>query len=185
MAKTLDLAYLGDPILRKKAEEISEVTDEIRELIDDMITTMDVSDGIGLAAPQIKRSIRLFVICPYYKTEDGEWEKGEVTVFINPKLTEPDLDDLVNMEEGCLSIPGIHGIVTRPDAVTVEALDRDGNPFKKRYQGMEARIIMHENDHLNGVLFPDRMDKRDRKEIEPKLALLKKKLEAASKKDRQ
>ena len=169
---------LGDPVLKKGTEEVSEFNEELAEIVENMIDTMYRDNGIGLAAPQVGISKKIIVVDPTFGDDENALRD-----MINPEIIET--GDECELEEGCLSIPDIHGMVTRPDAVTVEALDRDGNPFKKRYQGMEARIIMHENDHLNGVLFPDRMSKQDRKEIEPKLALLKKKLATPPKKDRQ
>ncbi len=184
MGKVLPLAYYGEPVLRRKADEITEVNAEIRELIDDMKATLEEQNGLGLAAPQVHRSLRLFLIWPDYEDEKGEWTKGELTVFINPKLSQPG-NDYDTVEEGCLSIPGVHGYVDRPTSITVEALDEEGNLFTRSYKGMEARIVMHENDHINGVLYPDRMDKKLRKQIEPRLQALKKKLAAARREGRQ
>lgn len=174
----LPFAYYGAPILRKKVEAVQEVTDEIRKFIRDMEETMHAHHGMGLAAPQVCRSQAIFIICPPIPInnpdEPEEYAQGKIQVFINPKLSNPS-NTLVTINEGCLSIPNVRGDVTRPESVTVEALDENGTPFIKKFSGLEARIIMHENDHLNGVLFIDRLqDLRLRKKIEPLLRAIKK-----------
>ncbi len=161
--------------LRKKCAPIVSITDEIKELVSSMEETMRHVAGIGLAAPQVDQSLRVFIICldaaEYPKEVKNPTEK--IQVFINPKISKPSEECDVK-EEGCLSIPGIHGYVERPLKIHVEATDLDGNQFSEDAEGWRARIIMHENDHINGVLFIDRMNKQERKRLDQKLYALNK-----------
>ncbi|MBS0604065.1 MAG: peptide deformylase [Verrucomicrobia bacterium] len=170
----LKIYYYGHPVLRKRCEPISEITDEIRKLASDMIETMDKNDGIGLAAPQVGRSIRMFVLRNYIFTEEGHWTVSEPKVYINPKLSSPGTE-MLSDTEGCLSLPGLRLHVLRPDKITVEAMDLDGKIFVEELEGYNARVRMHENDHINGVLFVDRIDVNARKKIDPLLKEMKKK----------
>lgn len=169
----LRLAYYGDPILRKKTAPVKEITDEIRQLVKDMTETMHAKNGIGLSANQVHHSISLFIICPPVPSEDGnEWRDGELRVFINPKLKDPSKQTII-LPEGCLSIPGIYADIQRPACITVEAMDLDGKIFVETFTGWPARVIMHENDHINGVLFIDRVLGKERQRLEPRLRELK------------
>lgn len=170
----LKLAYYGNPILRQKALPIEKITPEIRELIQSMFETMAVEDGIGLAAPQIHHALRLFVTQVPFPNDDDTWEPGTKRVFINPTIISfsEEVDD---REEACLSIPNVSGVIERPIEVTVEALDENGKSFQETFYGLEARCILHENDHINGKLFIDRMDKNERKAIEKHLRDIKNK----------
>ncbi len=170
----LKIHYYGDPILRKRCEPVKEITEEIRTLVRDMIETMDKSDGIGLAAPQVGHPIRLFVLRNYIFAEEGHWTLSEPKVFINPKLKNPG-EHLISDTEGCLSLPGLRLPITRPDKITIEATDLDGNTFVEELEGYNARVRMHENDHINGVLFIDRIDENQRNQIDPILREMKKK----------
>ncbi len=170
----LKIYYYGDPILRVRGEPITEITDEIRQLAADMIETMDKNDGIGLAAPQVGRSLRMFVLRNYIYQEDGHWTLSEPKVYINPKLHSPS-EQIVTDVEGCLSLPGLRLDVERPEKITVEAMDLDGNVFVEELEGYNARVRMHENDHINGTLFIDRVDASTRKKIDPMLKAIKKK----------
>lgn len=175
----LPLAYYGDPVLRKKVCPVEEITDEIRQLAQDMIDTMRANNGIGLAAPQVHRSLALFVTETPIPSKDeatGEmnWLPGPVRVYVNPKIIAYSQEQWTN-EEGCLSIPGIYGPVTRPVAIKIQATDLDGKEIEEEFQWLDARCIMHENDHINGVLFIDRLHGKERTEVEPKLRALKKK----------
>lgn len=170
----LNIHFYGDPVLRKRCEPVSEITDEIRQLAKDMIETMDKNNGAGLAAPQVGRAIRMFVLRDYIVQEDGSWTLTEPKVYINPKLSRPG-QDLITDVEGCLSLPGLRLDIDRPDRITVEALDIDGKPFTEEVEGYNARIRMHENDHINGVLFIDRIDEKTRNKIDPVLREIKKK----------
>ncbi|NLI89587.1 MAG: peptide deformylase [Epulopiscium sp.] len=136
----------GDPILRKKSKEVKKITPSIVTLLDDMKETMDLEDGVGLAAPQVGSLRRIFIV-----------DVGEgVTEFINPEIMEKDGEQVG--PEGCLSVPGEAGIVSRANYVKVKALDRDGNEFIIEAEELMARAILHEYDHLEGVLFIDKME---------------------------
>jgi peptide deformylase len=139
----LGIRVLGDPILREQTRPVSAVTDDIRQLTDDMFETMYAAEGIGLAAPQVGRRERVTVI------DVDEHPQ----VFINPEIVSR--DGSARDEEGCLSIPEIYGDVERPSHVVVRALDRDGTPFELQAAGLLARCIQHEVDHLDGKLFID------------------------------
>ena len=172
----LPLAYYGDPVLRKKALPVEEITEEIQSFAQDMIETMESQDGLGLAAPQVGRSIRMFVISVPEKAsdeEDAELIKGVPEVFINPKLSAPSEETGVFLE-GCLSIPKVYGDVVRPLSIHIEAMNLDGEIVKRELTELEARVAMHENDHINGVLSVDRMKGKERKNLEPKLREVKK-----------
>jgi peptide deformylase len=141
--KTLDIRVLGDPILRQDTEPVAEVTDELRQLIEDMFITMYAAEGIGLAAPQVGRTERLAVV-------DVE---GAKYVLINPEILTR--EGSARAEEGCLSIPDVFGEVERPQRITVRALDVEGREFELAADELLARAIQHEIDHLHGKLFLD------------------------------
>lgn len=141
--KTLDVRVLGDPILRRETVPVTEVTDDLRKLIEDMFTTMYAAEGIGLAAPQVGRTERLAVV-------DVD---GARYALINPEIVER--EGTARAEEGCLSIPDVFGEVDRSQRVTVRALDIDGKPFELAADELLARCIQHEIDHLHGKLFLD------------------------------
>ncbi len=140
---------MGDPVLRQKAEPLAEIDADTRRLIQDMFETMYEADGVGLAAPQVGVSQRVIVIDPH---------EQDVKPFglVNPVIVQS-ARDLERGEEGCLSIPGLKDIVERPAAVVVEGLDADGQPLHLEAQGLLARVLQHEIDHLDGILFPDRL----------------------------
>jgi peptide deformylase len=140
----LALRVLGDPILREETKPVAMVTGEIQRLIDDMFETMYAARGIGLAAPQVGRTERLCVI----DVDD------EPMVLINPEILESS-KATEKAEEGCLSIPDIYGDVERPAQVRVRAMDRDGNVFERDAEGLLARCVQHEIDHLHGKMFLD------------------------------
>lgn len=144
----LRITKLGEEVLRQKAEPVAEINDEIRQLAKDMLETMIDADGVGLAAPQIGRSIRMFVI-----KADDDVER----VFINPEIIKTS-NEVGPYDEGCLSIPQVYETIVRPLAVTVQAYDENGKRFTLDADGLLARCIQHENDHLNGVLYIDRGD---------------------------
>lgn len=152
----------GNPILRKKAEPVAEVTDDLRKLADRMFGLMYSADGIGLAAEQIGRTEALFILdIPARADQDKEGlplnpgVKMPLVIF-NPEIIGASEETDV-MEEGCLSFPGIQVSVTRPKEVVLRYLDRDGNEQTLNAKGLLARAIQHENDHLNGVLLVDHM----------------------------
>ncbi len=145
----LGIRIMGDPVLRQKAEPLQAVDEDIRRLIKDMFDTMYQADGVGLAAPQVGVSQRVIVIDPH---------EQDVKPFglVNPVIVQSG-DDVERGEEGCLSIPGLKDIVERPAAVVVEALDGDGQPVRIEAEGLLARVLQHEVDHLDGILFVDRV----------------------------
>lgn len=144
-----EIRILGDPVLRQPAEPISEIDDDVRRLIDEMLETMYAADGVGLAAPQIGIARRIIVI-------DVNEKEFPAFGMANPVIVERS-DELERGEEGCLSIPGLKEIVERPARVVVEGLDRDGNPRRIEATGLLARALQHEVDHLDGILFLDRV----------------------------
>ena len=135
----------GDEILSKRCREVSEITDRIRETLDDMVDTMREELGVGLAAPQVGVMRRMFVAEP---------EPGRVYYMINPEIYFEEGSE--EEYEGCLSVPGLIGIVERPQKIKIRALDRDGVEQDYEFEGFDARVMCHENDHLNGVLYPDK-----------------------------
>ncbi|MBO4872133.1 MAG: peptide deformylase [Lachnospiraceae bacterium] len=141
---------IGDDILRKHSKPIKEMTPRIRQLIKDMFETMYDDNGVGLAAPQVGILKRLFVIdcC------DGEEGAPNPYVFINPEILETRGE--VTDTEGCLSVPGRFAPVPRPEWVKVRALDKNMQPFELEAEGLLARCICHENDHLDGILYVDK-----------------------------
>lgn len=141
---------MGDELLRKTSKPLKEMTPRICQLIDDMFETMYDDNGVGLAAPQVGILKRLFVI------DCGEAETGEPRplVFINPEILETEGE--VTDNEGCLSIPGRFAPVPRPERVKVRALDRNMKEFTLEAEGLLARCICHENDHLDGILYVDK-----------------------------
>lgn len=166
MSRSLPLSYYGDPILRRKAESILEITDEIRELVGAMTETMDIHDGVGIAAPQVHYSLRLFIIREPMLSQGGHIELGPVKVFINPVLTYVS-DTMCKMTEGCLSIPTIHATVERPCELDLEYTDLKGERIRAHFSGEEARFIQHEYDHIEGVLFIDRLAEEEKVRLEP------------------
>lgn len=144
------ILHYPDPRLREKATDVEEVTDEIRTLLDDMAETMYAAPGVGLAAPQIGVSKRIFVI-----DIAGEDEPSELRSFINPEIIKTEGTQI--WCEGCLSFPGISEDVERAEVVTVRAIDENGKTFELTADGLLAVAIQHENDHLEGVLMVDHL----------------------------
>ena len=147
----LDIVQYGDPILRKKCVPVKDFL-ILENLLDDMFDTMYAASGVGLAAPQIGKSIRLFVVDDNTMMEEGE--QGMKKAFINPEIIEEDGDDWA-FEEGCLSIPGIRADVERPEIVKIKYFDEDWNEHIEEYDDIHARVIQHEYDHIDGILFTD------------------------------
>lgn len=159
------LRYYGDPILRKKAEPVSASPSELKELVLAMFECLYREAGVGLAAPQVGLSQRLFVVD--VADEEGERVKR---AFVNPVIVER--AGTIVAEEGCLSIPGIRADVKRAARIVVEATDEKGVPFRLTAEGLLARAVQHETDHLDGVLFVDRLSAIHRKLLEGKLKRL-------------
>jgi len=162
----------GDPVLRDEAEPIEQDSPELQAFIDDMIETMHGAEGIGLAAPQVGRSIRLFVVdlSPIADREDEdetEWPEQPM-VFINPEIVAESLEEC-EYEEGCLSIPDLRETVVRPEGIEVTYLDREFRPQRLEAFGMLSRVIQHEYDHLDGVLFVDLISPFRRRLIQRRL----------------
>lgn len=176
----LEVTKYGNPILRQKGARIETVTPEIKQLIADMFETMYATKGIGLAAQQVGKALQLTVLDlrgvedrPSTLELDGkpaELEKFMPLVLINPEIKP--LNDPVAGPEGCLSFPELYGDVVRPESVAVKALDEKGKPIDFRCGGLLARAVQHETDHLNGILFIDRMDRKSKNEIREELDLL-------------
>ncbi len=172
----LPICYYGDPVLRKKGEKVVEITDDLRRLVADMIETFDENNGIGLAAHQVGKPLALFVLRKYIHREDDKWDVTEPIVYINPKILEYS-DEMWVEEEGCLSIPKIRLPVERPVRIKVEATDLEGKRFVEELEWQNARVVMHENDHINGVLYIDRVEEKFRKPAEAALKAIKQKTE--------
>ena len=169
--------YLGEPLLRESAQPVAKITPEIAQLIDDMVVTMLEAPGLGLAAPQVGEGLRIIVArCPSVQDEDDDEEEGEdgeeaapageeededeeveVLVLVNPEVLDRS-EELIPRKEGCLSLPPLQGIVSRPAEVTIRGLDHQGDKMELRAGGLMARILCHEIDHLDGVLFVDQVD---------------------------
>jgi peptide deformylase len=151
----LDVRIMGDPVLRKKAEPVTNITDDVRKLIRDMFDTMYAEEGVGLAAPQVGISERVIVVDPH--TEDME-----PFALINPEIL--DASKVTEKgEEGCLSIPGLRDIVERSSLVRVRGESVTGEVREFEAEGLLARILQHEVDHLDGILFLDRLSPLKRK----------------------
>ncbi len=151
----LEIRIMGDPVLRTECGEVEEIDDDLRKLAQDMFDTMYDADGVGLAAPQVGITKRLIVVDP---------REEDVTprALVNPRVVETS-KETDRAEEGCLSIPGLREIVERKSEVVVEALDLDGEPIRLEADGLHARVLLHEIDHLDGVLFLDRVSPLKRK----------------------
>jgi peptide deformylase len=173
----LPVVKYGTPVLRQRGEKITKITPEIEKLIADMFETMVDSHGVGLAAQQIGVAKQLTVIDVTGITDRPSWveingKPAEVTdlmplTLINPEVTP--VGDPVKGSEGCLSFPEVYAEITRPESVDVKALDAKGKPIAFRCGGLLARAVQHETDHLNGILFIDRMEKKVKQELQPEL----------------
>ncbi len=147
-----EIKLLGDPVLREPAEVVAELDDEVRTLVKEMFETMYLAEGIGLAAPQVGVSTRVLVVDLGEADEDG----GGAVALVNPRVLESSRKK-DKASEGCLSIPGIEEIVERPETVTVEGTDPDGEFLTMEVSGLLSRALQHEIDHLDGILFIDRV----------------------------
>ncbi len=156
-----EIRKIGDPVLRRKAKKVEKVTRDTQKLIDDMLETMRGSHGMGLAAPQVGVSQRVVVVEVEEKEDGAETGTTVTYALVNPEVVKQSEETWQN-QEGCLSIPGWRGEVERPTHVTVKALDRSGNRVKLDLEGWVARATLHEIDHLDGVLFIDRLVAPDR-----------------------
>jgi len=153
----LPVKLYGEDVLRKKAEPVSEITDEIIQIIADLTTTMYVKDGVGLAAPQIGVSKRIFVVDPFWFNEGNN---KEPYILINPEFIEFDGEE--SLEEGCLSLPNVYAKVTRAQKVIIEGFNEKWEKIHIEAEDLFARALQHEYDHLEGILFVDRVPKLKR-----------------------
>lgn len=152
-----EIVQFPDPRLKLVSKPITQITDEIRQLAADMIEVMYDEPGIGLAAPQVGESVRMFVI-------DTEWSDEEIgrnpKVVLNPEISER--EGRITWDEGCLSVPDYNAVVERDAKITLRGVDLDGNPILERAEGLRAVCIQHEVDHLDGILFIDRISRLKR-----------------------
>ncbi len=151
----LDICVLGDEVLREECSDITEFDDALRMLADAMVETLDEADGVGLAGPQIGVPKKIFAI--HLRGE-------EPIIFINPSIVATSIEE-GPYEEGCLSIPGVFHDVIRPLRVTIQAQDVSGKAFTIEADGLLARAIQHENDHLHGKLYIDHLDEKEREKV--------------------
>ena len=165
----------GMSVLRKVAREIPEDFEGLDQLIEDLFETMYASEGIGLAAPQVGKSLRIFVVDTSPMADDDERPelKGFKKAFINPVIVE-EFDEPLTYEEGCLSLPQIREEVVRPSQVRIEYYDENWKLREEVYDGLRARVIQHEYDHLDGRLFVDRINPIRRKLLTSRLAAISK-----------
>jgi len=167
----LKIIKYPNPVLRKKCEEIEEVTEEIKNLGQDMIQIMTENKGIGLAAPQVGELKRIIAVHPIRKRVSEEVSRTKPQIFINPKIIKKSKKILID-EEGCLSFPGLFLKIKRAKEVEIEALNENGEKIKVQAEGLPARIFQHEIDHLDGILFIDRISFWQRLKIGKKLKQL-------------
>lgn len=160
-----EICKIGDPVLRKKARKVEKISKDTQKLLDDMVATMRKANGMGLAAPQVGVSLRVAVVEVPQDIAEGEVDATEPKTvlhqLVNPEVMKQS-EESWEHQEGCLSIPGWRGDVARPSKIVVRALDRDGNRIKIEAEGMLARALLHEIDHLDGVLYIDKLVSPDR-----------------------
>ena len=176
----LPIMAFGHPVLKKVADPITPNYPELASLIDDMWETMYAAHGVGLAAPQIGRSIRLFVVdaAPFADDESLEAEEAETLksfkrVFINPVIVE-DFGENCDFNEGCLSIPDIREDVSRPDGILMEYMDENFAEKEIRLSGLASRVVQHEYDHIEGILFTDKLGPLKKRLLKTKLTQISK-----------
>ena len=162
------VTIIGHPILRKRAEEVDKNYPELDKIIANMYETMYASDGVGLAAPQVNKSLRIIVIDGEPMAEDDPELQGFKKTFLNPEIIEEWGEEKL-FNEGCLSIPGIREDVNRPSKIKIKYQDENFEEHEEEFDGTRARIIQHEYDHLEGVLFTDRISPLRKKILKSKL----------------
>jgi peptide deformylase len=188
----LPVVKFGTPVLRQKGSKIESVTPEIKQLITDMFETMEENHGVGLAAQQVGVAKQVTVIDVREVKDRPSWveiggKPADVAdimplVLINPEITP--VGEPVKGSEGCLSFPEIYAEISRPESVDVSAMDARGKPVAFRCGGLLARAVQHETDHLNGLLFIDRMEKKVKMELQPELDELQAQTKAELKKSK-
>ena len=164
----LPIVAYGHPVLRSKCTDIDSSYKDLDKLIKDMWDTMYSSDGVGLAAPQIGKSLRLFIVDANPLNDSGEFDEKLKMTMINPKVVKSS-ESLSSFNEGCLSIPNIRGEVLRPETIEIEYYDENFNLNRSMFDGIISRVIQHEYDHIEGKLFTDKLSSFKRKIIEKKL----------------
>ncbi len=158
MANQREITELGNPVLRQMAPRVENISDsEIQELIDDMILTAAEASGAGIAAPQVSESLRIFVIAGVPSSRYPDAPETEVRVVINPEIVSVS-EEVEKDWEGCLSIPGIRGLVPRHKSIRAVYRDRDDNLVEEDFSDFAARVFQHEYDHVNGMVFLDRVE---------------------------
>lgn len=157
MARIYQVAQLGDPVLRQVAEPVGEIDASVRELVDDLFATSREANGAGIAAPQIRVSRRVFILSIRPTARYPNAPSLEPVAVIDPEILWAS-EVLEKDWEGCLSIPGIRGKVPRPTAIRVRYRDPEGQTIEREFSGFAARVFLHENDHLDGVTWLDRVD---------------------------
>ncbi|MGL4851665.1 MAG: peptide deformylase [Phocaeicola sp.] len=167
----LPIYVYGQPVLRQEAEDITPDYPNLKELIANMFDTMDRADGVGLAAPQVGLPIRVVTVDLDVMSEDYPELKGYRKVFINPHILE-ESEEESSMDEGCLSLPGIHEAVQRPDRIRVTYLDEEMNTHDEWVEGYVARVMQHEFDHLDGTMFIDHLSTLRKQMIKGKLGAM-------------
>lgn len=160
------IVVYGDPVLKKRAEDIEKGSIDVKQLTEDMFETMYNASGVGLAAPQIGEALRIFVIDG--EPMDEEKLKGFKKAFINPEIIEEEGAEW-GFEEGCLSIPGIRAEVFRPERIRIRYFDEEWNEHEEEFDGLAARIIQHEYDHIEGILFTDHLSGLKKRLLKSKL----------------
>jgi peptide deformylase len=158
----LSVVHYPHPTLRFKSQPIVRVDDELRAIADRMLELMYEHNGVGLAANQVDLPLRMFVM-----NASGKKGEGEEWVLINPEISKPKGTE--SAEEGCLSLPGLYGDVKRPESIHLSAYDISGKAIETKLEGFVARVVQHEKDHLDGVMFFDRMPEQSRRELDHQL----------------
>lgn len=166
------IVLFGDPVLRKKGQDVP-VGSDIKELIADMFETMRAASGVGLAAPQIGKSLRVFIVDSKPMHDDDDESSPLTSAFINPQILDESGEEWA-FEEGCLSIPGIREDVKREEKIKIKYFDEDWNEHIEEFDDIKARIIQHEYDHIEGVLFTDYVSPFKKKLLKGKLASISK-----------
>ena len=166
----LPIVAFGSPILREKCKEISKYFPDLPEIIDDMFDTMYAASGVGLAAPQINKSIRMFIIdtAPFVYDKENDIQPMK-QVFINPKMIKEEGQKWL-FNEGCLSIPEIREDISRKSEIEIEFLNENFQKQQKKFDGITARVIQHEYDHLDGILFTDKISPLRKRVLKGKLS---------------
>jgi len=158
MSEILQISQLGNPVLRRKSQFVQNIQDDrIQQLIDNLISTVQHAHGVGIAAPQVARGDRLFIVASRPNLRYPQAPKMEPTAMINPRIIASSTETVKDWE-GCLSIPGIRGLMPRSRSIEIEYTSRDGQLHKQELTDFVARIFQHEHDHLDGIMFLDRVE---------------------------